>query len=236
MANFLHHGPCKKCGSRDNRGHYDDGSEYCFGCKDYKPPTKRSEGKVRKPVMDIRESVVSDIPEPNLSWLRQYLDDDKIKEFFVYSPDLGRHVYIDYSQDDEGDKLYWEARKVADNKGIFQKVISAGTKPYKIWGKWKETGVVVIVEDIVSAIKVSDYAGVLCLHGSIIPHSLYSTLGGMAGIKRIVIWMDRDKLSQADIYLRKFQAFGKNASLVMTHKDPKAYSGEEIQEILKDAV
>jgi twinkle protein len=36
-STLLHHGPCDACGSRDNRGFYSDGHEYCFGCKDYKP-------------------------------------------------------------------------------------------------------------------------------------------------------------------------------------------------------
>jgi twinkle protein len=31
-AKFLRHEPCEACGSRDNKGVYDDGSTYCFGC------------------------------------------------------------------------------------------------------------------------------------------------------------------------------------------------------------
>ena len=33
---FLRHEPCSCCGSSDARAVYDDGSEYCFSCEDYK--------------------------------------------------------------------------------------------------------------------------------------------------------------------------------------------------------
>ena len=32
-ANFVRHEPCEVCGSRDNKAVYDDGSSYCFSCK-----------------------------------------------------------------------------------------------------------------------------------------------------------------------------------------------------------
>jgi twinkle protein len=36
-AKFLGHEPCEVCGSRDNKGTYDDGTAYCFGCRSYFP-------------------------------------------------------------------------------------------------------------------------------------------------------------------------------------------------------
>jgi twinkle protein len=30
---WTHNGPCEKCGSSDGRGHYEDGSGYCFACE-----------------------------------------------------------------------------------------------------------------------------------------------------------------------------------------------------------
>lgn len=232
MARFLKHGPCKKCGSRDNLGYYDDGSTYCFGCHAYSPATRRPEPTEKKVVMDIRPSLKAEIPEPNISWLRKYLNDDQIGEFFSWSPYMDRHVYVEVLPDES---LYWEARKVGPLQGI-SKIISAGSKPMSLKGKWKETGVVVLVEDIISAIKVGEHAGVLCLHGSIIPNNLYTTLGKIAGIKRIILWLDRDKLSAATVYESKFRVWGKECSVIMTPKDPKDYSDNEIKDILKEAI
>lgn len=231
MAQFVRHGPCDKCGSKDNRAHYSDGSSYCFGCKAYTRPTQvANDEEGPKPAMNILSHLVEDIPEPNLTWLRQYLTDEQIRQFFFYCPKLKRHVYLEF----EGrDLAYWEARSVNPSD---RKVISSGKKPYKVWGKVHETSVVVLVEDIVSAIKVSEVAGVCCLHGSAIPHALYKYLGELPGVSMVIIWLDRDKLSDASVYARKFEFWGIDCAFIMTPKDPKDYNKDEIAEMIKDAL
>lgn len=57
-SKFLHHVPCETCGSKDNRGVYDDGHEYCFGCNDYKHGDSGSPGSVDS--RDDREEVAKD--------------------------------------------------------------------------------------------------------------------------------------------------------------------------------
>jgi hypothetical protein len=180
--------------------------------------------------MDTPDPLIPNLPEKNKAWLRKYLTDDQIGEFFHYSPSMDRHVYVHHGVDG----IYWEARVVDDPNR--PKVISKGLKPYSIWGKWKETSTVCLVEDIVSAIKLSDYVGVICLHGSIIPHHLYQKLGNTPGIKRVLIWLDRDKLSNAAAYEKKFEFWGTSCSVIMTARDPKDHSPEEIVQILKDAI
>jgi hypothetical protein len=182
--------------------------------------------------MNIQGTLTNAIPEANRVWLSQYLTDDQIDEYFGWSESLGRHVYAENLPDDS---VYWEARVVGGKHGV-PKVISGGTKPYSLRGKWKETGVVCIVEDIVSAIKLQDLVGVLCLHGSTIPPIVYSKLGNNKAVKTVVVWLDRDKLSPASVYESKFHVWGKDARLIMTPKDPKAYNLNEIKEILKDAI
>lgn len=230
MGQFLYHGPCEKCGSKDNRAHYSDGSTYCFGCKDYTRPTHPvSYEPEEKEIIDILPHLVDEVPEPNLSWLRKYLTDEQISDYFYYCPKLKRHVYVEY----DGEKVaFWEARTV--NKNL-TKVISSGTKQFKVWGKYKETGVVVFVEDIISAIKLSEIVGVCCLHGSAIPNGMYERVAGM-GLDMALIWLDRDKLSDASVYVRKFDFWNVECSLIMTPKDPKDYSKEELVEIIKDAI
>ncbi len=233
MARFIKHGPCKKCGSRDNLGIYDDGSTFCFGCRAYSKPTRRVDyAPEEKKVMNIQGTLSSKIPEENRVWLGQYLTDEQIDEYFGWSESLGRHVYAENLSDDS---VYWEARIVGGKDGV-PKVISGGSKPYSLRGAWKETGVVCIVEDIVSAIKLQDLVGVVCLHGSTIPNSLYAKIGNLPVIKTVLVWLDRDKLSPAAMYANKFRVWGKETMLIMTPKDPKAYNLNEIKEILKGAI
>lgn len=231
MANFVKHIPCPACGSKDNRAIYDDDSEYCFGCHTFKAGVHKSNQSFERDCATQICDLTTELPEENLAWLRKYLTDDQISQFFYYSPSLKRHVYIEIGNDDK--IQYWEARRV-DSVGT--KVISSGPKPCHFWGKWKETGVVVLVEDIVSAIKLSDYVGVICLHGSVITQKIFSLLGNSAGIKQLIIWMDCDKLSEAGKYQRKFEAYGKKCSMIRTEHDPKAHTKEEILEILGDSV
>lgn len=231
MAQFVRHGPCEKCGSKDNRAHYSDGSSYCFGCKAYTRPTNvvYNEEEPRS-AMNILAHIVEEIPEPNLTWLRQYLTDEQIRQFFFYCPKLKRHVYLEF----EGrDLAYWEARSVIPSQ---KKVLSSGRKPYKVWGKWKETSVVVFVEDIVSAIKVSEVAGVCCLHGSVIPNSVFENVGKMPGVSMVIIWLDRDKLSEASTYARKFEFWGMECAFIMSPRDPKDYDKNEIAEMIQNAI
>lgn len=231
MASFVKHVPCGECGSKDNRALYDDGSSYCFGCKSYSKPKQQKRMEVIETKKSLELVLQPDLPEPNKNWLRQYLTDEQIEEFFEYHPHLDRHVYVHYGP--EPNKIYWEARSVRE---ITPKIISVGEKPFNLFGKWKETGVVVIVEDIVSAIKLSEYAGVLCLHGSVIPHKYYNLLGNIPGIKKVIIWLDADKLSSAWTYEKKFDAYGMDCVVVRTKEDPKKHSAEEILEIIMECV
>ena len=239
---FVKHIPCPKCGSRDNRAVYTDGSEWCFGCHDLKRPKQYSREKPEeKKVSPL--ALVGDIPEPNLSWLRSCLTDDQIEQYFQWAPSLERHVYVEMKyatdRDCDGEVAFWEARKVPkENETIRDesKVISSGHKPFSIWGKWKETGVVVIVEDIVSAIKLSDLVGVLCLHGSTMPWGVYQRLGNIFTIKKVFIWLDADKLSASRGMYARLVSWAKEVSIIRTPQDPKKYSIEELKEILKDAV
>jgi hypothetical protein len=192
---------------------------------------------------NILSGLDSTVPEPNRSWLRKYLTEDQVEMFFYWSPSLKRHVYVEWTykneHDCDGEMTYWEARKVfgpnESTSGI-SKVISSGTKPYSIWGKWKETGVLVIVEDIISAIKLSDLVGVMCLHGSTLPWPMYQKVGNNPAIKRVIVWLDADKFHVATGIASKFQSWAKETSVVRTPEDPKDYPLEELKEILKGAI
>lgn len=231
---FLRHEPCENCGSKDNKAVYADGHTFCFGCKKHTRPTETTYiPEEPKTVPQIQPYLVSYLPKENKDWLRQYLTDDQIDQYFWYYPAHDRHVYLDYDKDDK--LVFWEGRKVGNLDGI-KKTICYGQRTFKVFGKWKETHTICIVEDIVSAIKISDLVGVVCLHGSAIPNSLYTRIGYMSTISHVIIWMDRDKLSDAEKYVRKFSNYGIKCSLVMTPQDPKVYSLDEIKEILKDSV
>lgn len=220
MANFIKHIPCPVCGSRDNRGIWDDGSEYCFGCKDYTPgnrgsrPQEPPEKKVTPPPTDL----VSELPGPFLAYYRGFgLTEEEIKQYFTYSPSLDRTVF------QRGD--YWEARSLDK----LPKTLSHGEKPMVLIGRSK-TFKVCIVEDLVSAIKVGRQVVAIPLFGSSLKLDWLLSIPGL--FATCFIWLDYNMLRGAiDIY-RKLQLTGVSTRIIRTEQDPKYYSDDEIKSYL----
>ena len=229
MSRFVHHIPCPTCGSRDNRAVYDDGHEYCFGCNDYK---RGNMGEVVT-IPYVYTRLPSDVgPVPNNQnriWLRKYLSDDEIDEFFSYSNILNRHIYTYHKGEED---QFWEARSV---NGGWPKVLNYGQKPFALWGNYKESGIVVFVEDIVSAIRLSKHFGVVALHGSTIPNSHLIPIAKRDDVKCLVFWLDNDKLTES-LRLSQVCRYIKPSVSISTKEDPKAVSEEQLSEEMEVAL
>lgn len=95
------------------------------------------------------------------------------------------------------------------------------------------TGVTVITEDILSAIKV----GRVCHATSVLGTKLTDTrLSKLAAYnKTICIWLDSDKAGQdgARTMARSLQLLGVRVYRAYSDKDPKEYNSDQIKEILK---
>ncbi len=240
MGVCVGHEPCPKCGSRDNLGRYDDGSGFCFGCRHYEPPShfkytpeQQPDKEEVKPPMDA----CNELPDVNREWLQQYITDAEIDQWFTYSPLLRRHLFIHESEDAFGKKhTFWEARSVTRLEDgrfsfAFPKTFCHGEKPFFILSKWRKTGKLVLVEDPVSAIKVSRFCETMPLFGSIISIDTMLQIANMPWIKEVIIWLDRDKYKEALGFANRISKF-KSVRVVSTDKDPKSQTDEEIQEVL----
>ena len=236
-GNFIGHEPCPACRDRgedrsgNNLGRYDDGHAWCFSCGYSEGATRLAlvyndtKYKPQKP-----NDLTKEIPEPNLSWLKQYLNEDEIQEHFWYSPKLQRHVYTH--------KDYWEARSViylAEGAYAFMppKSMKYGPNPEIIFGyETCETGILAVVEDVISAIKVSRHTACMPLFGSFMSGDLMVRLSKLANIHTIVIWLDEDKFTKGIEFANKLRKLGKNVHVIMTIQDPKDLTDDEILEML----
>jgi hypothetical protein len=91
---------------------------------------------------------------------------------------------------------------------------------------------VVVVEDLISAHKVSHVTACLPLFGT----SLYpKVVMALKALKRPVdVWLDRDQYTLLVPKINRLQTFlDVPVRFVSTNKDPKEYSIKEIKEILK---
>lgn len=165
----------------------------------------------------------------NRRWLQKYINDEEIDQFFFYDPVMDRHVFL-HNEDEP--TWFYSARSVKD---VPEKAMQRGITPCLLMGRWKETKTLVIVEDIVSAIKVSRYYGALPLFGSHLTANMVDKIAKSKQIDRVVVWLDDDKIMRSRVYSRKLTMVLPTIS-VWTELDPKDYSDEEIVEEIENAL
>ena len=228
MSKFLGHIPCPNCGSKDNLAEYDD-HLFCFGCKYWK--SKNTIKGVRRRLMTIEDecpddlhlNLSLDIPKEPMQWLLQYDITSKDCETYhiTWCPSRQALIlaYLPH---------YYQGR----NFGEGPKYLSKGEKPLLFYG---HSDTIIVVEDILSAIKVSKsnklYTGCPLL-GSSMPLKLTETI--LERFKKVRVWLDRDKALDAVKMARNLRQKGIDSDVIITEKDPKEYSLKEIGEFLNE--
>lgn len=232
-------GPCDagNCKSSDAKTLYDDGHSYCFSCHTRWP------GEYKKKVPDMlvgthREKnknalfpTKMEIDQfncpKNFEWLKKHmLTDEEIDKWFFYAPVSDRHVFA-YKEGEEDS--YHEARDV---NGRHPKTLSYGNKPTIFLGDDKET--LVVVEDLVSAIRVSRNYTVLPLFGSFMSAEQMAQARDK-GVKRVIMWLDCDKYTVGMQYAKKMGMLVPTIA-IQTRLDPKALPDDAIIHIVENAI
>lgn len=216
MAHFLRHEPCPKCGSRDNLARYSDGSAWCFGCSYYVPGTHKGAIEAPEPAKKGPVDLTSTLPSHYLNeLLKRGLNESEVGHF-KYSPSWDRLVFT------HGD--FSEARAFDGRK---PKTISHGQKTLLVMG---EGTPVVLVEDILSAIRVGRVTSAVSLFGSHIPKDWIPLLTRLS--REYILWLDEDKYAESLKQARMLRTLGLNATVVRTPEDPKAYDVSTIRKVL----
>lgn len=238
----IDHVGCPKCGSRDNVGVYDDGSEWCFGgCGYYKPPAgmarimsvvRPSERNSKYADVILPEDVTYRIQAEHLEWLRRYgiTTPEIIKYRIMSSPTKGLILPI---YDSKGEQLlFYINRPMKEGQ---PKSIDHGPKPLVLFGNSdiQNKDVVVVVEDYISAMKVSRKYFCVPLFGSYM--STETLLKLRKRFKVIVYWLDPDK------YLVSVKMMLRTSSLITSHvikadNDPKDYSSAQIHQYVEECL
>lgn len=242
MGRILRNEQCPECAKNgadtrgDNLVRYQDGGAFCFACRYHEKQTSfmTHEPPTKTPLPRLVPELDKWAPK-NLAWLRKYLNDEEIEGWFEYAPDLDRHVFfLDFTKPDGEEEFYWEARAV-DKPGE-PKVKSHGTKPYfPIYHGADGVGKdhLVIVEDVVSSIKLARHFNTLPLFGCYCPNEWIVAIHRNTFFKKVVIWLDSDKLPVAMELLKKLR-YLKPTTVVHTPKDPKDYDNEEFLSLVMD--
>ena len=229
---------CHRCGIRGYRGL--DGLSPAavrqwFGSR-RTPPPRAEAREVRLP-----DDFTPELPPAALAWFLAFgLDEGMLSEYRIgYSHAYARMIFPVYMR---GRLCYWQGRTFGPITGDNPKWLSVRLPRHEdVWfvarrRRAEDHGVgpeVVVVEDILSALKVSYVRTAVALLGSYIPDSLMWRLRDRGA--GVTLWLDRDKTDRALHYMRRFRAIGVPTRIRSTTMDPKAYSPDRIQTILSSS-
>jgi len=233
---------CKKQGrdnGHDNLGIYSDGHHYCFSCGYFVPSDKcktyearhrglQSSVQRERPIIRLPTDSDIGIPRKAKDWFFQYgFDNNTLTRYNILWSEARQFLIFPYFVD--GELLAWQGRYFGEDKKI---------------GKWHTKGKVeefvytlgppskslVLVEDIVSAIKVSRIMQSSPLFGSVISLRRFTMLRHF--YNTIYIWLDPDKQIEAIQFAQKGRLFGFDCHVILSDKDPKEHSIESIEQYL----
>lgn len=239
MSRVIRRERCPECAKvgRDRHGDnlavYEGETKYCFSCgyseaqTGLKRPTAASNDLGNTPY-SLPYDVDTTIPSEALTWLKQYhiTFSDIMKNRMLWSP--SREMLI-FPYDEA-----WQGRYFG--KDISKpKWFSQGNLENVLHGfntdKKKE---VILVEDIVSAIRVGNCGySVICLFGSHLSNQKLVRL--LWNWENLVFWLDYDKREYATREAIRIMNFTQvSPGVIITGKDPKEYSDEEIKNIINE--
>ena len=228
-SQFIRHHPCTEWGSKDNLAEYTN-SWYCFGCGYYKKKNDLNSLRER-----LSKSLTSDrvgypldttekIPPQALKWLLKYnITPEEIANHNIawHEPDL----LVLYNTNS-----YWQGRVFSDV--TTQKYKSWGQKPIVMYGTVKKAVGVVLVEDILSAICVARVPDIIAIpmFGTSCSRVLEKHLQKLDIFT--YVWLDGDVKKKSIALKNRLKSLGLLTKSILTSKDPKTFTKEEIEEIL----
>lgn len=235
-SSFIEMEECPAChipGSKKTFARYNDGHAYCFYCKHYESGNILT--VLERPENDSQEvklpyDAQKEIPVKCLIWLSQYeiTRQELLNHDIMYSKDRDFLIFPYYGDDKQ--LVAWQARDFKPNpkskwysKGPLEDV-------YKFCGE--RSNKCVIVEDIVSAIKVGRVRQALPIFGTNCRARRLSSLK-LLGIDELAIWLDPDALFKGLSISSEAQTYGFKTRLISSAHDPKEETIETIERVLK---
>lgn len=250
------HGPCPSCGSRDNLATWqEDGHSHCFGCGHYIPGHTLLVERLSPQIKEMRSkrSLPNDLvpvmstSNKGAAWLLRYLPPDSVlnDETLPWFWSEKNQWLVSYFPDiDE-----WSARNFANNDS--PKYIESPNlkksliyKPYGSSYEWLPSCYsheihqwVVVVEDLVSAYKVSQVTNAIPLFGCTLSKTIRDKIRAADDIPHnLIFWYDPNKKDNAFADALAYMPYGKVRIITKHNVDPKQQGLENIYDFITEAV
>lgn len=232
---------CKALGNDtagDNLAVYSDGHTYCYGCG-YGNNTKKQISKsITKSIQydfQIPDDASPDIPFTPMEWLKnechftiQNIIDNKILWSNMYN-------WLIFPIELTGTSICvgFQARNF--NKEKPYKWFSKFAKKdlLKVYSPKKYIPKLVLVEDIISSIRVAEHIPSAPIFGCVISDTILMTIKDLK-LDNLIIWLDEDKRKEALRFAQRARELGINTRCIYTDIDPKCHTFAQLKEILND--
>jgi len=246
MNYVIKHDRCPKCAEngRDRGGNnlavYSDGHSFCYaghGVVDFGSKITAFNNKYKEieelHKYDLTLPEDSDIVYPDrcLKWMSQYgLDkNDLFSNNILWSEQKQRLLFPIY---DNNGLVAWQGRWFGE--GNHAKWFTKGNVKdlFHILGK---SDILVLVEDIVSAIVVGKVFSAMPLFGCFVGKDRFKRLYSLYGKEiEVCVWLDPDKRKEAISETKLGSLYGLRTRTIFSDVDPKELTTEQIKEKLND--
>lgn len=232
------HQACPKCPSSDAYWEYEDGHGFCFSCNTYFPATLKA--RIQKSLV-LRDAVCPTTSSSSttvidtsgwtrhlradaLAWLLKYrLTSDEIKNNDIFWDTESQSLvfviawFPTCDVHNKTPKIFISRffRPLLDK---LPKYLTTGPKTsfYKIFGSSKR---LILVEDVVSAIKVARTDSAIPLLGTSVNYSLILKIKD--NYDRIDVWLDPDKRKESLAISLQLNQYGIKSTPIFSQNDPK---------------
>jgi len=233
---IIRHEQCPECrkqgrdNGKDNLGVYSDGHMYCYSCGYYVPGSAITKYKSAKRVPEVKQLVlpydVTPVIRPDaLEWFYSYgLDQNAVtKHTLLWSPSREMLIFPYFI---DGVLVGWQGRLFGEDKAK-RKWFTQGDVDNIIYILGRQNKEIVLVESIVSAIKVSRVAQVCPIMGSHISNNRLLRLNRFHDT--IILWLDPDKRKECIKIADRAQLLGMTTKIIYSDMKPKDYTIDEIE-------
>lgn len=138
----------------------------------------------------------SEWPVAERTFIKQWFDWPDVMAYAIgYSPSLGR-VIFPYFQ--TGKCVFWQGRDVPQRTGLKWLTASSAQKPLGVYWPPMVSNTIVIVEDVISALHLSNSCGVnaMCLYGTSMGDHQLEWLVEAGCFSTVIVWLDNDHAGQ----------------------------------------
>jgi hypothetical protein len=259
MARFLKHIGCDRCGSSDAKGLYDDGSSFCFSCRNvnsakispyvYQNARQQDDAEMQDKPVRYPSDATRHYSEGALAWCKKYeiTVEQLLKETIYYSAARDQLIF---GFEADGQLIAYQARNLnAVSKakryytcGDVNNLLPIYPCRFPLPGTINNRRLV-LVEDCLSAIKVASVgcqantdglgASAMCLLGSGINLKKLSQLRRSYDL--LDVFLDPDMWHKSLNIARQGQLLGFRTRAIQADKDPKELSYSDLKDLLQQS-